>query len=191
MNNLLEYIQLGIDHILDPDGIDHLLFIVAFCICYELKQWKFIALNITAFTLGHCLTLILVGFNLIENNISKLVEILIPVTIIITCALNFYKIISKKKNKSTGKLIYTSIFIFGLIHGLGFSNFIKAFLFDGESILVPVLGFNTGIEIAQLIIVIIALVVFTVLKRTVHRTVPIVANSIVFILSINLLISQL
>ncbi|MEM6772471.1 MAG: HupE/UreJ family protein, partial [Bacteroidota bacterium] len=117
------YLQLGIEHILDPEGLDHLYFIVSFCLLYTSKDLGKVAALVTAFTIGHSVTLALAALDVVQVNPS-LIEALIPITILISCVHNFW-ILSKDDKapkQSQGYVIYGTILLFGLIHGLGFSN---------------------------------------------------------------------
>lgn len=152
--NLFElYFKLGIDHIADFQGYDHILFIIALTIVYPIKMWKKLLILITAFTIGHSLTLVLATFNLIKVP-TDLIEFLIPITIFITALLNT---LQKSYNSKSGSYTfkYVAALFFGLIHGLGFSNFLKAMLSEHENLFMPLLAFNLGIEVGQIIIVLI------------------------------------
>jgi len=172
------YIQLGFDHILDPEGYDHILFVVALCAIYLLRDWKKVLILVTAFTIGHSLTLALSSLKIL-NISSSLVETLIPVTIVLTCIFNVYKAWGLRDavvNQRDREILDTEIptqprglqegvmgnYIlalgFGLIHGLGFSNFFKAMMDKDESIIMPLLNFNIGVELGQIIIVITTLI---------------------------------
>ncbi|MGB4397820.1 MAG: HupE/UreJ family protein [Daejeonella sp.] len=142
------YFQLGITHILDLAGFDHILFVVVLCSLYPPAQWKKILLLVTAFTIGHSVTLALATLKLINVN-GALVEFLIPLTIAITAISN----IRKPKVANGLQLNYLFAFFFGLIHGLGFSNYLKALLGNEASILNPLFAFNIGLEAGQLVIV--------------------------------------
>lgn len=159
------YIQLGIEHILDPDGLDHLYFIVSFCLLYTIRDLRKIAALVTAFTVGHTITLALAALDKIYVD-PGLIEWLIPITILISCLLNYWALLKESVYRTPkGYLIYFVILFFGLIHGLGFSNFLSAMLFEGESIVTPLLGFNIGIEAAQLIIVLMVLLFLSLSDR--------------------------
>jgi hypothetical protein len=145
------YLKLGFEHILDPNGLDHVLFILVLTVPFFLKDWKKVVLLATAFTIGHSLTLALASSNIIKVN-SAMVEILIAVTIFITAVFN---IVEVNKNKVSVK--YATALIFGLIHGMGFSNFFKTILGKDE-ILLPLFAFNIGVELAQIVIVLMTLV---------------------------------
>jgi hypothetical protein len=161
MSEFQAYLLLGFDHITDSQGYDHILFIMALCTIYTLIDWKRVLILVTAFTIGHSATLALatMGFVYIRPDV---IELLIPVTILFTAFLNlFYK---APKNsfgaKETGPSSrYPLALIFGLIHGLGFSNYLKALLGKEADIVSPLLGFNLGLEFGQLIIVFVFLLI--------------------------------
>ncbi|WP_299525306.1 HupE/UreJ family protein [Winogradskyella sp.] len=183
------YIQLGIDHILDPEGLDHLYFIMSFCLMYTIKNLRKIAGLITAFTVGHSITLALAALDKISVN-PDLIETLIPITILTSCAVNYWTLLREKDYVvPKGYLIYIVILFFGLIHGLGFSNFLSAMLFEDESIVTPLLGFNIGIEVAQLIIVLVVLAVLSLSDRLIElkKTVRLVLNTIITLLVIQMI----
>nr|WP_321223257.1 HupE/UreJ family protein [uncultured Psychroserpens sp.] len=183
------YLKEGINHILDLDGLDHFYFIVSFCILFSFKDWKKIVGLVTAFTLGHCITLFLSGLELISIN-ANTVELLIPITILLSCLNNFYFILKDKQTKQQLVITYVILLVFGLIHGLGFSNYIKMMLFDGESIVLPLLGFNVGIELAQLVIVTGLLAVISILQLAMKSYIKWVRfgiNAIIFLLVLNMI----
>jgi len=147
------YLELGFKHILDPQAYDHVMFIVAMCIIYPFKSWKQVLILVTAFTLGHSLTLALATFELVKIN-SSLIETLIPITIIISAV---YNLLNQTPKINSQRVQYFLALIFGLIHGLGFSNFLRSMLDKEESILTPLFAFNVGVELGQIIIVIITM----------------------------------
>ncbi len=149
--NFYQYIELGWDHIADPDAYDHILFIVAMCAMYKPKDWKKLLILVTAFTIGHCLTLALSALNVFRLDAS-LVEFLIPVTIVITAIGN---VLPKKEyeNKGWFSWNYVLVLFFGLIHGMGFSNYFRMLIGKKGDIIMPLFGFNIGVEIGQIIIV--------------------------------------
>lgn len=183
------YIQLGIDHILDPQGLDHLYFIISFCLMYTIRNLRKIAALVTAFTVGHSITLALAALDKIAIS-PDLIETLIPITILISCLVNYWNLL-KKDNYSapTGYLIYAIILFFGLIHGLGFSNFLSAMLFDDESIVTPLLGFNIGIELAQLLIVLAVLLVLWLSDRLLKskKIVRLLLNTVITVLVLQMI----
>ncbi|WAC11537.1 HupE/UreJ family protein [Dyadobacter pollutisoli] len=165
MSEFQAYLQLGFSHITDSNGYDHILFIMALCTVYTLIDWKKVVILVTAFTIGHSITLALATMGLVSIN-RDWIELLIPVTIMITASLNFFYQIPKSsfsKKEQTSTLRYPLAMFFGLIHGLGFSNYLKTLLGKEAQIFNPLLGFNVGLELGQLIIVFIILSVSFVL----------------------------
>ncbi len=152
------YFQLGINHILDFESYDHILFITTLISVYYIKQWRQILVLVTAFTIGHATTLVLSTLNIINVN-PALVEFLIPVTIIITAISN---IVTKTTSVINTKLYYTKYAIsvvFGLIHGLGFSSYLKSMLSASDDMIMPLFAFNLGIESGQFIVVAVILII--------------------------------
>ncbi|MEM7550655.1 MAG: HupE/UreJ family protein [Bacteroidota bacterium] len=150
------YFGLGLDHILDVNGYDHILFVIALCAIYTLSDWKRLLILVTAFTIGHSVTLALATLDIVKVN-SALIEFLIPVTILITAFSNIIKKPSIGRTKAN--LNYYYAIFFGLIHGLGFSNYLKSILGKGQNVVVPLLSFNVGIEIGQIIIVVVFMII--------------------------------
>lgn len=186
-----DYIQLGIEHILDLEALDHLYFIVSFCLLYTIKDLRKIAALVTAFTVGHSITLALAALDMISVN-PELIETLIPITILISCLLNYWTLLRESEyHTPKGFLVYFVILFFGLIHGLGFSNFLSAMLFEGESIITPLLGFNIGIEIAQLVIVLAVLLFLWLSDRLLDwkKAVRLVLNTVVSLLVLKMVYS--
>ena len=156
MNDFLLYFSLGRQHIMALKGLDHIIFLTALCIRYHFSDWKKILLLITAFTIGHSLTLALSVFNYIHIS-SLWVEFLIPVSIVLTAASNLF--VKKFVFKTKFPVIYFMALFFGLIHGLGFSNYLRSLLGRSSSIVVQLLAFNIGLEVGQLLIVFILLLI--------------------------------
>lgn len=150
------YFELGLQHILDLSGYDHILFVIALCCTYFIKDWRKVIVLVTAFTIGHSLTLALSVFNLIRVD-TVLIEFLIPVTILITAFSNVAK--RRRRRTNTDWLIYGYALFFGLIHGLGFSNYLRSLLGKESSIAGPLFAFNLGLELGQLVIVFLVLLV--------------------------------
>lgn len=155
------YFQLGKDHILDYKiGFDHILFVVALCAIYLVRDWRKVLILVTAFTIGHSITLALATFNIISVN-QELIEFLIPVTIFITAVSNIFR--STEPSDRTTYVNYGYALFFGLIHGLGFSNYLKSILAKSGSIVTPLFAFNVGLELGQIIIVSIFLILSFIL----------------------------
>lgn len=145
------YFELGISHIADIQGYDHILFLITLSAVYTFRDWKKVIILITAFTIGHCATLVLATFNYILIN-SDFIEFLIPVTILITALANIIQK-DQPQSKSLHMAKYFAALFFGLIHGLGFSNYLKSLLGSAENIIKPLFAFNLGIELGQIFIV--------------------------------------
>jgi len=182
------YLKEGVNHILDFNALDHLYFIVSFCLVYTFKDWKKLLGLVTAFTIGHCLTLFLSGLELVSIDID-LVETLIPITILLSCFNNYYLILKGKAQQHAWGTTYLILLSFGLIHGLGFSNYIKMMIFDDESVVLPLLGFNVGIEVAQLIIICLFLGLMGLIHLSTNKLkwARLILNSLIVILVLKML----
>ena len=165
MSDFSIYFQLGWQHILDLNGYDHILFVLVLCCSYVLKDWKKILWLVTAFTAGHSITLALAVFKLVEVN-TDWIEFLIPLTILITALYNLPKGIRRKKPS----FLYAMTLLFGLIHGLGFSNYLQSLLGQEFNILIPLLSFNIGLEFGQIIIVFFIILISEAMLKVFHVT---------------------
>ncbi len=145
------YFKLGLQHIADLKGYDHILFILTLCAVYSLKEWKKVLVLVTAFTIGHSLTLALATLDLIRVD-GDLIEFLIPLTIFVTAIANLF-VRNQKGNSGLYYLRYAAALFFGLIHGLGFSNYLRSLLGSERGLVLPLFSFNVGIEVGQIIIV--------------------------------------
>jgi hypothetical protein len=146
------YFTLGLQHIADLKGYDHILFILILCAVYSLKEWKRVLILVTAFTIGHSLTLALATMKVVKVD-GDLIEFLIPLTIFITALVNV--IIRKQKvSPLQHYLKYSAALFFGLIHGLGFSNYLRSLLGAEKGLVLPLFSFNVGIEVGQITIVV-------------------------------------
>ena len=149
MEEFKTWFFIGFDHILNYQALDHILFILALVVIYDFSMIKKIIFLITAFTIGHSITLALSALEVISYN-QRVIEFAIPLTIVITSLSN---IINRKNNSI--KFVsanYLIALVFGLIHGLGFANYLKALLFK-RNIILELFSFNIGIEVAQIIVV--------------------------------------
>lgn len=166
MSDFQTYLQLGFQHITDLNGYDHILFVVALCAIYALRDWRKVLILVTAFTVGHSITLALATLRLFTYR-TEVIEFLIPVTILATAIANFFH--KENEGGSGGRLRragnppsprtrYAMALFFGLIHGLGFSNYLRSLLGREASIVQPLLAFNIGLELGQLLIVALVLV---------------------------------
>ncbi|MBS1744203.1 MAG: HupE/UreJ family protein [Bacteroidetes bacterium] len=153
MNDFYFYFKLGWEHIISWDATDHLLFILALSAIYLVQNSKQLLILITAFTVGHSLTLALSVYELVQVS-SKWVEFLIPVTIMAT---GLFNLLQKNREPSSLQLNYLLALLFGLIHGLGFANNIRFMLASAQKIAIPLFGFNVGLEAGQILVVCVIL----------------------------------
>jgi hypothetical protein len=162
MSEFSLYFGLGKEHILDYlNGYDHILFVLALCAVYSVHDWKKILILVTAFTIGHSITLALATLEIISVK-AELIEFFIPLTIFITAIGNLFRT-EKSINQSNVQLNYLFALFFGLIHGLGFSNFLRSLLGKDQSIISQLLAFNLGLELGQIIVVVLFLAVSFIL----------------------------
>lgn len=155
MNDFAFYFDLGWKHIISADALDHQLFILALSAIYLIENWKAVLILVTAFTIGHSLTLVLSVYDIIRAN-SNWVEFLIPLTIVITAILNFTR---KDFSSKSLRLNYFLALAFGLIHGLGFANTIRFMLAKNQQIALPLFSFNIGLEAGQIAVVTLILLI--------------------------------
>lgn len=166
MHSIDMYINLGFQHISDLAGYDHILFLLALCAVYSIDQWRRLFILVTAFTVGHSITLALSSFGWVVIP-SHIIEFLIPVTILITAIRNVAVPASDQLTDDQGNMTghYLVALCFGFIHGMGFSNYFRALMMDSSSITIPLLGFNLGIEIGQLLVVSIIVIVASLVVK--------------------------
>jgi hypothetical protein len=155
LDNFWFNVQYGINHVLDINGYDHVLFLMVLTVPYVFKDWKRVLILVSTFTLGHTLSLVLAAYDIVSIN-GVLVEFLIPVTILIVALYNIFTAGKKGKEQKIGVLFFSTLF-FGIIHGLGFAREFKMFMGKSDEKLMPLIEFALGIEIAQVIIVFVVL----------------------------------
>lgn len=148
-------VEYGINHVLDINAYDHVLFLIVLTVPYIFKDWKRVLLLVSIFTLGHTLSLVLAVYNVVNVN-SKIVEFLIPITILTVALFNVFMAGKGAQKERIGILFFSTLF-FGLIHGLGFAREFQMLLGNTDSKLVLLLEFALGIEISQVIIVFLVL----------------------------------
>ena len=147
------YFEIGWEHIISQNALDHQLFIAAIAAIYLLKDWKQVLILVTAFTIGHSVTLALSVFDVIRFS-SSWVEFLIPCTIIVTAGSNLFQ---KKFTPKSIRINYFLALAFGLIHGMGFANSIRFMLASDQSVGWGLFGFNVGLEVGQVVVVVVLL----------------------------------
>lgn len=155
LENFWFNVEYGINHVLDINGYDHVLFLMVLTVPYMFKNWKRVLLLVTTFTIGHTLSLVLAAYSIIRVN-GEIVEFLIPVTILIVALFNVFTAGKSAQKEKIGVLFISTLF-FGLIHGLGFAREFHILAGDSDNKLVLLLEFALGIEIAQIIIVFVVL----------------------------------
>ncbi|ANH79949.1 HupE / UreJ protein [Niabella ginsenosidivorans] len=189
MNSFLFYFVEGWKHIISRDALDHQLFILALAIIYTLKDWRRVLILVTAFTIGHSLTLALSVFDIVRVP-SDWVEFLIPVTIVLTASWNM---IRRQQLKKVNTNYFLALF-FGLIHGLGFANSIRMMLASDQSMGMGLFGFNLGLEAGQVVVVLLILLITQLLLngiRIPQRTYIFVVSAIVLILSAKMAVERI
>ena len=145
------YLKLGFEHISNLAGYDHILFLIVLCAIYRIQQWRNILILVTAFTIGHSVTLALVSLEVLTIP-SNIIKFLIPATIFATA---LHNVIGTNPTERPSRMSrnYIMALFFGFIHGMDFSNYFRALIMDPSDIVVPLLGFNIGIELGQLLVV--------------------------------------
>jgi hypothetical protein len=190
MQDFSFYFPWGWKHIMSWDALDHQLFIAALSAIYLLKDWRQVLVLVTAFTIGHSLTLALSVYDVIRFD-SKWVEFLIPCTIIITAISNLFQ---KKFTARSIRINYFLALFFGLIHGMGFANAIRITLASGQSIGWGLFGFNLGLEAGQIAVVLVLLLVSEViidLFKVNRREWVIFLSAAVFSLAVKMAIERI
>jgi len=190
MNDVELFFGLGWHHIISAGALDHILFITALSAIYIFKDWKKVLILVTAFTIGHSLTLALSVYDVIRIN-NKLVEILIPCTIVITAVFNLFH---KSFNQKKLQLNYFFALFFGLIHGMGFANSIRFMLPKDESIALPLLSFNIGLEAGQIVIVLLILLLsylFITILHTPRKVWAYLLSAVALIASLQMIVERL
>jgi len=164
MSDFWLYLKLGLNHVLDWQAYDHILFLIVLVAAYTFSSWRKIVLLVSLFTIGHTISLLLASYNVVTVS-SVWIEFLIPITILIAAVYNLFTAGKKRYSESLG-LFYVITIFFGLIHGFGFASYFRIINEDKE--VLPLLEFALGIEIAQLIVVLIVLI-FGFIFQTIFR----------------------
>ncbi len=157
MDTFWFYFKEGLFHVLDWNAYDHILFLVVLTVPYLFSNWKKLLTLVTVFTIGHTLALALAAYGVVSVK-SSLIELLIPITILITALFNVFTAGKSARKEKVGLYLATTLF-FGLIHGLGFSTYFKMMTANTDSKLMPLLEYTLGIEVAQIAIVLVVLII--------------------------------
>lgn len=190
MTDFLFYLNLGWEHIISLDALDHQLFVLVLVAVYLLKDWKKILWLVTAFTIGHSITLALSILDVVRVP-GKWVEFLIPLTIVITAVDN---ILMRNKQNNLMKMNYYLALFFGLIHGMGFANTARMMMAKEQQIFTPLLGFNIGLELGQIAVVAAILIVQFILLnlfRVNRKDWILFVSSAVFALSLKMALERI
>lgn len=147
------YFRIGWQHILSRDALDHLYFITVLAVVYRFAQWKQLLIMVTAFTIGHALTLFLGALDFFRLK-DQWVEFAIPCTIILSCLANLRKTAGQPH---ADRLQYYIALVFGLVHGMGYANTIRFILSKDQNLVWSLFSFNVGLEIGQIFVVLLML----------------------------------
>lgn len=189
MQDFWFYFKIGWEHIISMDALDHQLFIAALAAIYLLKDWKQVLILVTAFTIGHSLTLALSVLEILTVP-DQWVEFLIPLTIVLTAASNLFQ---RSFTTRSIRINYFLALFFGLIHGMGFANTIRFMLAKDQSLLNGLLGFNLGLEVGQIVVVSVLMgLSYLVVDRlkVVRREWVIFVSAVVFGLALNIMLER-
>jgi hypothetical protein len=182
MRDFLFYFKIGWNHIISWDATDHLYFIAALAIVYCLKDWRKLLVLVTAFTIGHAITLYLSAMDWFRFSIEW-VEFAIPCTIIATAGFNFFPV------QSRIWIRYAMALGFGLIHGLGYANYIRMMMSTSQNMIWNLFSFNVGLEIGQIFVVLLILLVveaFRQFRSDFHKYLVVIFSLVVMLLSLKL-----
>jgi hydrogenase/urease accessory protein HupE len=190
MDDFILYFKMGLNHVLDFTAYDHILFLIVLAVIFTFHETKKVLWLVTLFTIGHSLTLALSAYGVVKIEV-EIIEFLIPVTIFITGAINIIN--SKKSSSKKDNINLIFALFFGLIHGLGFSNYFRMMIGKEEDKLWPLIEFALGIELAQVIIVIGILVIGSLLQsifKVSKRDWILVTSAIVIGFSIQMMLER-
>ena len=191
MDDFTLYFKMGLHHVLDFSAYDHILFLIVLVVVFNFNQWKKVLWLVTLFTLGHSITLALSAFEIVRIQVD-IIEFLIPLTIFITGLVNIITINKTPKENENINLLFA--LFFGLIHGLGFSNYFKMMVGREEDKLFPLVEFALGIEAAQIIIVLGVLSIGALIlsiKKIKREYWILISSSIVILISIKMMFERI
>jgi HupE / UreJ protein len=166
VNELAAFVALGFRHIVDVEALDHILFLLALAAIYRVRDWRDALWVVSAFTVGHSVTLALAVTGALVLS-PRVVEFLIPLTIVATCIEN---LVVRERRRTGWRGGYRPVFaaVFGLVHGAGFASYLRSLFV--ERIALPLFGFNVGIELGQLVVLTLAAVALAALDRVLALT---------------------
>jgi hypothetical protein len=190
MNDFILYFKMGLYHVLDFSAYDHILFLIVLAVIFSFHQFAKVLWLVTLFTIGHSITLALSAYGVLRIRMD-LIEFLIPVTIFITGAINVFTATKSSSGKQNTNLFFG--LFFGLVHGLGFSNYFKMMVGKEDDKIFPLLEFALGIEAAQIVIILGILIVSTILQhffKVTRRDWILVSSAIVIGFSLEMLLNR-
>lgn len=161
MKDFIFYFKIGWSHIMSLDATDHLFFIAVLAVIYSFADWRKVLVLVTAFTIGHAITLFMSVLDLIRLN-NEMIEFLIPCTILVTAMMNLF---IRKQQEASHAIQYAIALGFGLIHGLGYANYIRMMLSTDQHLIWGLFSFNLGLEAGQIIVVFLVLMTVWVSSR--------------------------
>jgi uncharacterized membrane protein YfcA len=164
MSDFWLYFKLGLEHVLDWKAYDHILFLIALSAAHTFVSWKRLLLLVSLFTVGHSISLLLANYEVVSVS-SRVVEFLIPLSILIAALYNLYASKNKEDDKKSGIVLIITVF-FGLIHGFGFAAYYRMINIDGG--ILPLLEFALGVEASQIIVVTLVLIVAFIFQSLFH-----------------------
>ena len=153
MSDFSFYFKIGWQHIVNIEALDHIFFIAALTAIYILKDWRQVVILVTAFTIGHTITLVLSTKEILVVN-SRWVEFLIPCTVALTAISNLFQ---RDFTPKSIRINYFLALFFGLIHGLAFANTLRMILASDQSFALSMFSFSVGLESGQIVIVFLVL----------------------------------
>ena len=192
MEDFTFWLEMGLSHILDWAGYDHMLFLLALCCVFTFGDKRWIWL-VSAFTIGHAISLALSVLNVVRLP-SSWIEAMIPATIAFSCIQHLWPLLKPGKHVLADKSVLPTVLAFGLIHGLGFSNFLRSMLGSESSIAFPLFSFHVGLEVGQILIILVVLSVTTAMDKFLNinknKRIALLASP-VLLLSIGMLAARL
>jgi hypothetical protein len=189
MNDFMFFLREGWDHIISFSAMDHILFIMALAVVYTIAEGKKVLVLVTAFTIGHAITLVLSVLNIIRFS-DAWVEFLIPCTILVTSTVNLFQ---KDFSQRSLRINYFLALFFGLIHGMGYANAIRFSLAKGQGFGISLFSFNLGLEIGQIFVVLLLLLltyIITKLPWVSRRNWVIAISALVFVISLQMAVER-
>ncbi len=189
MNDFMFFLREGWDHIISFSAMDHILFIFALAVVYTIGEWKKVLVLVTAFTIGHAITLVLSVLNIIRFS-DAWVEFLIPCTILVTATVNLFQ---KDFSQKSLRINYFLALFFGLVHGMGYANAIRFSLAKGQGFGLSLFSFNLGLEIGQIFVVLLLLLLtylITKIPWISRRNWVIAVSALVFVVSFQMALER-